>query len=204
MLTSPLFVVVLSATFLREELSLQKIIAILIGFVGGIILIGPSSLIESNVTLSGLNTLLKGTLFIIAAAISLALSVVLTRPLARELDSKSITFWSMCMGEIFFLIFSLFENKPVGSGPVTTQAIMALIYLSLVCSVLAFILWNQAIIKSSPQEIASTMHVKTPVAIIIGHLLAGEALTVTIIAGCLCISFAIWFSQTTFKRWSAT
>jgi drug/metabolite transporter (DMT)-like permease len=87
------------------------------------------------------------------------------------------------------------KKQPLVTGASTSQAVLALIFLALFCSVFAFLIWNRALTISSPQEIASTMHVKTPVAVLLGIAVAGEPMTFSIIAGSIMISFAVWLSQ---------
>jgi drug/metabolite transporter (DMT)-like permease len=195
MLTSPLFVLMFTAGFLRETLSQQKLFAIGLGIVGGVILVSPSTFAGSSWSLTTLPRLMGGFVLTLGASLSLALSVVATRSAARDLDSRSLTFWSMCVGEALLIPLAFFEKQPLVTGASTSQAVLALIFLALFCSVFAFLIWNRALTISSPQEIASTMHVKTPVAVLLGIAVAGEPMTFSIIAGSIMISFAVWLSQ---------
>ncbi len=195
MLTSPLFVLMFSAGFLREPLSQQKLFAIGLGIIGGVVLVSPSTFAGSSWTMTTLPRLMGGFLLTLAASLSLAISVVATRSVSRDLDSRSLTFWSMCVGEALLIPLAFFEKQPMPAGASLSQAVLALIFLALFCSVFAFLIWNRALAISSPQEIASTMHVKTPVAVLLGIAVAGEPMTFSIIAGSILISFAVGLSQ---------
>lgn len=195
MLTSPLFVLMFSAGFLREPLSQQKLFAIGLGILGGVILVSPSTLAGSSWSLTTLPQLMTGFLLTLGASLCLAFSVIATRAASRELDARSLTFWSMCAGEALLLPLAFFEKQPAATGASFSQGVLALLFLALFCSVFAFLIWNRALAISSPQEIASTMHVKTPVAVLLGIAIAGEPMTFSIITGSILISFAVWLSQ---------
>ncbi len=196
MLTSPLFVLVFATGFLGEQLPPTKLVAIGLGIVGGIILVSPGNVTTAMWSVSTLPNLLKGFLLTIGASLSLAVSVVVTRSASKDLDSRSLTFWSMCVGEAMLLPLALLEKhrSPVGAASMSA-AVIALIFLAIFCSVFAFLIWNRALAITTPQEIASTMHIKTPVAVLLGIALAGEPLTVAIVFGTAMISFAVWLSQ---------
>lgn len=197
MLTSPLFVILISATVLGAPLSTRKLLAIGLGMAGGCLLISPanlSSIVWSSDTVS---QLIRGSLFTIGASLSLAVSVLATRSATGDLDSRSITFWSMCIGEAILIPFALFEHRPTVVAVEWPVAWSALFFLAIVCSVFAFLIWNRAIATTSPQNLASTMHIKTPIAVVLGTLILGEPLTPTIVIGTLIVSFALWLSQST-------
>lgn len=195
MLSAPLFVLVFTAGFLGEALPPRKLFAIGIGIVGGTILVSPGTFAVGNWSAVAVPQLLKGFLLTLAASLSLAVSVIITRSVTKDIDSRSLTFWSMCMGEAILLPFAFAENHTAVGRPDLGMGIAALVFLALFCSVFAFLIWNRALAVASPQEIASTMHIKTPVAVLLGIAVAGEPLTTSIAAGTILVSFAVWLSQ---------
>lgn len=195
MLTSPLFVLLLSTGFLQESLSTQKVIAIVTGIIGGIILVNPANLPQSTWIVGAIPQLLKGVLLTLGASLSLAISVLATRSASREMDSTSVTFWSMGVGVIVLLPLTLFERPRAYPPEEMLHAALALGFLALFCSVIAFLMWNRAIKMTTPQNIASTMHIKTPVAVVLGAMVASETLSLPMITGTILISFAVWLSQ---------
>lgn len=72
---------------------------------------------------------------------------------------------------------------------------VSLFFLAFVCSAFCFYIWNHALSKASPQEIASSMHIKTPTAVLIGVFIANEELTPTVVVGTLLVMFGVWLSQ---------
>lgn len=189
MLTSPLILIALGLVFLKEKASWQKTLALLLGIAGGLLLLSPS--------LSGnLSTLLLGAALTLAAAVVLALSVIFTKKLSPFLDAGSITYWSMLIGLVFLVPFAFFERQPISvSHESLVTGILSLVYLGLICSVGCFLIWNRAIRIASPKDIASTMHVKTPIAILLGTLVAGEPISTQILLGTSLVTVGVWLSQ---------
>lgn len=199
MLTSPLIVLVLGRTVLGEKLSPYKWASLGLGIIGGSILLFSRNGAE-NFSLN--SDFLVGSLLTLASASSLALSVIVTRKNSSKFSSVSITFWSMAIGFIELslaaFIFEkntmpyLFENSNIMSW-------LALVFLALVCSAFCFFIWNAALAKTSPQEIASSMHIKTPTAVIIGLFIANETLGFQGFVGTTLVMAGVWLSQRNFK-----
>ena len=198
MLSSPLFVLLLTASFMQEVLSTQKMVAIVLGIIGGIVLVNPANLPGTTWVVGSIPHLMKGILLTLGASLSLAVSVLATRSASKHLDSTSITFWSMGVGVILLLPLTLVEHPRTYTAEQMNSALFALVFLALVCSVFAFLMWNRAIKMTNPQNIASTMHIKTPVAVVLGAMVASESLSAAIAIGTVLISFAVWLSN--YKR----
>lgn len=193
MLLSPLIVVAMSARIFREALNRNKIIALGLGVLGGLILLGSrQGFMETK------DSLYMGIALTFAAAICLGLSVIFTKKLGGRVDSGSLTFWSTAIGfvELCILAF-VFEEQSFSNAlnAANTTSWLAIIFLGIVCSALCFFLWNWAITSSSAKDIASTMHIKTPTAVLLGALVAGEQITFSIILGSLMVSAGVWLSR---------
>jgi len=195
MLTSPLFVVVFGHLFLKDTFTQTKAIALVIGIFGGVFLLNSKGSI-------GGSSIVSGSLLTLGASISLALSVIATRKLAGRLDSASLTFWSMGLGfvQLSLAAFAFEENSLARIFKTSTASSWtALFFLSFICSAFCFFIWNFALAKASPREIASTMHIKTPTAVLIGAAVAGETIGHDLIVGTLIVMAGVWLSQ---QRWS--
>ena len=194
MLTSPLAVLVLGRIILSEKLSTLKYIALSFGIVGGAILISTTS----GLTLDFNSDFAFGTFLTLASSLSLAVSIIATRKFSKNISSASLTFWSMAIGffELTIAAF-IFEENVLASINQNSNLIawLSMLFLALVCSAFCFFVWNHALSKASPQEIASSMHIKTPTAVLLGVFIANEQLTTPVIAGAVLVMFGVWLSQ---------
>jgi drug/metabolite transporter (DMT)-like permease len=194
MLTAPLFVVLLGAIVLREALSYRKLIAIFLGILGGLILLNSDDAKEFK--FDSAHTI--GLILTILSSLSLSLSVILTRQLSSKLDATMITFWSMAIGffELAIAAFIFEENSLANIFKTSTvNSWISLIFLAAICSAVCFYIWNLALSKGTVREIASTMHIKTPVAIFAGTLLAGEPMTWPVLIGTSVVLLGVVLSQ---------
>ena len=201
MLTAPLLVLLLGKTVLKETLSLQKWIALGLGVIGGAILLVSSTGI-GDLNLS--SDLVVGSGFTFLSAASLAASVIATRKISNDFSSTTLTFWSMAIGFLQLTVAAfIFEENILASIGQNASLLswMSLVFLALVCSAFCFFIWNYSLSKTSPQEIASSMHIKTPTAVLIGVFIANEALTSEIIFGTLLVMGGVWLSQQQVWRW---
>lgn len=194
MLLSPLFVLVLGKIFLNEKLNSYKWIAIALGIAGGITLLWSSGTLSFNLS----SKLITGSALTLVSALSLACSIIATKKISSKLSTSNITFWSMAIGFLQLAIAAfIFEEHSLANiiNTSTASSWIALFFLSLVCSAFCFFIWNLALSETSPREIASTMHIKTPVAVLIGVFLAGEYLTPPVFIGTGFVMFGVWLSQ---------
>jgi len=191
MLTSPLFVLAFNAMLFRGNLSLNKVVALLLGLGGGLILLFGQDQSAGN------DNVLFGAALTFLASMSLALSVLATRAVSQHVDAGNLTFWSMFVGLLLLLPFAAQESMTTEFVNPSTAAIASLIYLGVVCSAVCFWLWNSAIAKSSPAELATTMHLKTPTAVLLGALIASESISFVMIVGILVVAAGVFFSQWT-------
>lgn len=195
MLISPLAVLLLSRVVLQERLSKLKYVALTFGVLGGGVLLSSTS---HGVSIDFNSDLAWGTFLTLASAVSLAISAIATRKYSKDISSASITFWTMAIG---FLELSLaafiFEENVLATINTNSNILswVSLFFLAFVCSAFCFYIWNHALSKASPQEIASSMHIKTPTAVLIGVFIANEELTATVIIGTALVMFGVWLSQ---------
>lgn len=195
MLISPLAVLGLSRTVLKEKLSPLKYIALTFGLFGGGILLFSTN---NRLSVDFNSDFFVGTLLTLVSAVSLAISAIVTRKYSKEISSASITFWTMAIGFVELTLAAFFFEENVLATINTNSNMLSwvsLFFLAFVCSSFSFYIWNYALSKASPQEIASSMHIKTPTAVLIGVFIAGEELTSRVIIGTALVMFGVWLSQ---------
>lgn len=195
MLISPLAVLLLSRIVLKERLSKLKYVALSFGVIGGGILLSSTS---KGISISLNSDLFLGSILTLAAAASLAISAIATRKYSKDISSASITFWTMAIGFVELTLAAfIFEENVLATIATNSNMLswVSLFFLAFVCSAFCFYIWNHALSKASPQEIASSMHIKTPTAVLLGVFIANEELTRTVLIGTALVMFGVWLSQ---------
>lgn len=196
MLTSPLFVIAFGHFILKETISARKLAALVLGLTGGFVLL---NIIGTSFSMSDTNFLI-GAGLTFGASISLALSVVATRKTSLKMDAANLTFWSISIGLLVLVPLAIYESVSTGFNTPSFQSLLSLTYLAVICSALCFFIWNRAIARSTPKELATTMHIKTPTAVLLGVAVAGESLSLQLIIGTLIVALGVYLSQSDKKK----
>lgn len=172
---------VLTTAFARlmlpsERLETVGIVGLLLGFLGVIVLArpDPSNLLASDVL---------ATLLIFVATVSFALGSVLTRRADATLSIESLEAWSMLGGAVLMHAASVALGESLQAITITTEAILALGYLSVFASAIGFLIYFSLLERLGPIEINLVSYTAPPVAAVAGFLALGERVTLTTIAG---------------------
>lgn len=185
----PLLVLPLSHFILKSnEMAPQKVIGFIIGFIGIIVLIGPTQLITST----GANLEPVARIACISAALCYGLGAINTR-LCPPVSIMVYSTGGLVVGTLFLLpIALLIEGVP--QWPETT-ALIATIYLGLFPTALATILLV-GIINSAGPAFMSMVNYQVPLwAIAFGIIFLGEKVPTSFIAALGLIMLGLAVSQ---------
>lgn len=182
--SSTLLVAPLSAVFLSERIGTRKVSALVLGMVGVYLITGRS------VNGGGGGTWL-GNLLISASAVSTAFYIVLTKKALSQkgLDGlplmTAVFVWSLPV----YLVMAL----PALRNGLRTgrEAWLAIIYLSIFCSALAFMLWAAAIKRIGALTSAVVLLSELVFGVLIAHMLLDEVISTPATAGCILIGLGI-------------
>lgn len=161
-------ILVSSLIFRQEKLTVKKIIACILGFVG-IITVNLSGLIGEGSFAFTMNFLGDG--FVILSAVSLGVSSTLIKLFSKEEDPVTISGYQFIMGGAVMIIIAFSLNGKVNlSNPV---GVGILIYLSFLSAV-AYSLWG-ILLKYNPVSKVSIFSFTTPIfGVILSELMLTE------------------------------
>ena len=155
--TAPIFAAVLSVVFLGERFRLYRWIAIVIGFLGMLIILRP-----------GFVALELGALLAAGAAVLWAVAMILIKLLSRTESSVAIVAW---MG-IFLCAFSIGPALWVWQTP-TLSNLIWLVFIGL-CGSIAQVTLSQSFKETEPTAVLPLDFLKLIWATILGAWLFGE------------------------------
>lgn len=162
--TMPLFAVVAARLILREPITRQKAIGLVLGMTAILLLLGD------DVALLGRSPL--GALAVLAAAASWGLGTIVQK---RHWDTHVLTLagWQLLIGGIPLLALALaFDADPFEQ--VTLYGWTAVLYVILVANMLGFWAWF-SILKMAPMSVASIAVLPVPlVSVLSSMLVLGE------------------------------
>jgi drug/metabolite transporter (DMT)-like permease len=172
MATIPLFVVVLNTFTLRERTTARQWAGIALSFAGiaALVLLGGGGS-------GGVGGSLAGNLLVLAAALSAGVYSILARHLLVSRPALFVTTFQNLFGALFMLPLALVEAALVGVRHPTHGAVGGLLFLTVVCSITAYLLLNYAFRFIPVSRVAVFINLTPIVAVASAFVLLGERFT---------------------------
>jgi drug/metabolite transporter (DMT)-like permease len=180
----PLFVVLLRRTF-GERVALGTYAGIALGFVGVAVLVVPHG-ISGTVDMVVM-------LMLLGASLSWAIGTFFSKRVSLPPDPLASTGVQMLVGGGSLLLVGLVlgESSQVQLNTFSTASVVALGYLILFGSVLAYTAYTWLLQNTSVSRVSTYAYVNPLVAIVLGSLLLNEPIDVFIVLGAAMIVAAV-------------
>jgi drug/metabolite transporter (DMT)-like permease len=197
MATIPVFIAIADILLLRtQRLTLRLAIALLVGISGvGILVSHSSSFGQGPIDAAG-------ALALLVAAMSFSLAAVLTRKLTLPESKVMSSGAQMLAGGILLTLAAavLGEFKGFHVSAVSVGAWLALVYLIVAGSIIAFTAYVWLIHHESPTKVGTYAYVNPVVAVLLGYFLGGEPLGARTIMGTFLVLISVIVITTTSKE----
>jgi drug/metabolite transporter (DMT)-like permease len=185
----PVVTAFLSQFMGKEHLSLIKFGALLLGFLGvGIIVL------EQQTQLTQGSDFLFGSLCLVGNAFAFAIYSNLGKRWMQDISPLIMTSGTMISGAIGLLLLSLTDPIHNRWGDIIRLNAMqwvALLFLSLGCSVIAYFVYNFALTKISASRAAVYIYFEPVVAVVLGVTLLSERLSWQTLCGVVVIGVSV-------------
>lgn len=143
------------------------------------------------------NKALIGNMILIFAGIVWAFYNFITRSVANKYTPLTLSFYQMLFGTIFFIPLVLIEKGSIGH--LTMQSVTALLYLSVGCSVAAFLLYNLGLKRLPASTSISLMNLVPVFGIIFSFVFLQEKISVSQIVGGIIVIAGVILSTNTYN-----
>lgn len=158
--------------------NVKKVLGIILAIIGVAVL--------TQINVDGNSKSMLGNIILIGAGIVWAFYNFITRDLTNKYSAMTLTYYQMLAGFIFFLPFVIIEGKTWRMPTITSAS--ALIYLSVGCSIVAFLLYNLGLRKLSASISVSLMNLVPVLGLIFSILILHESVsTIQILGGVIVI-----------------
>ncbi len=196
----PAFMTISEIVFLKtQKLTARLAAALAIGLAGVAILVSHSLNFGGAATNTAIDTL--GAMALIVASISWSIGSALTRKLSLPSSKVMSSGAQMLTGGIFLGIAaaSFGEFPKFHPANVSREAWLALAYLIVAGSIIAFTAYVWLIHHESPTKVGTYAYVNPVVAVVLGYFLGGEALGLRTVLGAALILVSVVVITTTPK-----
>lgn len=176
--TQPLLIALLAAVFGAERITIPAIIGLVVSFAGTLYLFSgdsPAGTAHASIIIGGL--------MIFASGFFWSIYVIFSRTLIQTYGSFKITAFSSILAAVPALAFTSSGTWETARN-LDRNGIFALLYLTLIGTLLTVSTWNFATARLQPTTVGASLYLIPVLAIASGALVLGESVTATtLIAG---------------------
>jgi drug/metabolite transporter (DMT)-like permease len=173
---TPAFVLVFAALLLKERITRLRLISLILATLGVVAVIDPRSA-ELN------PDLFLGNLSLIGAGITWALYSVLVRKTTQNLDVLPFSLIAFLGGLPITLPVGVWEIATLGIGEITLGVVGGILFLGVISTALAMVLWNTAFAFVDASLASLTFFAQPVVGTLLGWLFLGEQITPLFLLG---------------------
>jgi len=185
---TPAFVLILAWLLLKEKITARRLLALLLATSGVVAVIDPRS--------AQLNPdLFAGNLLLLGAALTWALYSVLVRKVTQALDVLPFSLIAFLGGLPVALPAGAWELKTIGIGEISLGVIGGVLFLGIISTALAMVLWNSAFILVDANLASLTFFAQPVVGTLLGWLFLGEKITTLFLVGGILIGAGLIISS---------
>ena len=177
---TPIIILVLSAIFLKERLNLLKVLGIILGFIGAILLIIYGNTIKAinapNVSL--------GNIMLLINAISFGTYLVMVKSLTKKYSTVTLMKWMFLLGVFYTFPFTINEFMEVSWNSLPFEAIWRMSFVVLGTTFLTYMLNVYALKTLSATTIGAFTYLQPIITIVYAVITGNDILDSVKILAC--------------------
>lgn len=183
--TTPLFTILLAHFFVVDDrLTLPKVIGVLVGFAGLLLLIAPS-------LVSGVQATTLGLLAVTAASACYGVALVYARNHLRGLPPLVAPATQMLLASLYILPLSLWIERPFTLPFPSWPALGSLLALGVFGTFTAFVLYYRLLERADASYVSMVTYIIPVFGVLLGVLVLHEQLTWHVYAGFVLILLGV-------------
>ena len=184
--TTPLFTILVAGFFLADEqFSILRILGVIVGFSGVILMIGPEAL-------GGLGANFWAQLCALGAALSYGFASVFGRRFRElQVDPVMVATGQVTMSSLILWPIALWIDGPIDLGNISFNAVLSMFGLAVLCTSFAYILYFRVLERAGATNISLVTFLVPISAIILGVLMLGETIFIKEVIGMALIGLGL-------------
>ena len=188
---SPIFVVILSFFIFKNKINFIKILGIILGFIGAMILILTA---DSNSSI-GRNIPLGNFLFIVNS-ISYAYYLIIVKPMAEKYDLITLFKWLFLIGLIFNFPLGInqFLDVDWASLPLW-EAVLPMVFVVVGTTCMTYFLNGYALSKITSTEVAVFMYLQPIIGILFAIFTKSDTITLIMFVASVIIFTGVYLTS---------
>ncbi len=185
---TPAFVLIFAWLLLKEKITMRRFLALVLATLGVVAVIDPrSAQLDPELFL--------GNVSLIGAAVTWALYSVLVRKVTQNLEVIPFSLIAFLGGLPVSIPAGAWEWKTVGVGEISLGIVGGVLFLGIISTALAMVLWNNAFALVDANLASLTFFAQPVVGTVLGWLFLGEQITPLFLLGGLLIGLGLIVSS---------
>jgi drug/metabolite transporter (DMT)-like permease len=186
--TTPIFMAVLARVVLGERLSWPRAAGIALAAFGVLLVVSK----DDPVTVLAGRFGAPGDVLILLSAPNWAVFSVLSRGALRKHPATRMMFYVMTIGWLFTSVL-LFTGPGLSEiGRITSRGWVALVFLGIACSGLAYIAWYDALQHLPASQVGALLYLEPLVAMTVAAVVLSEPILLSTVVGGAVILVGVW------------
>ena len=186
--TTPVFMAALGWVLLKERLGWTKSLGILLAFLGVMVVVSRGDLSSISIGKFGA----PGDVLVLISAVNWAVFSALSRRGLKSHPASLMMFYIMLLGWAFTTLLFLTTSGMSKFPLVTSNGWMAVGFLGIFCSGLAYIAWYDALQALSTVQTGVFLYIEPLFAVVVAFFILGEPITLASLIGGVVILFGVW------------
>jgi drug/metabolite transporter (DMT)-like permease len=187
----PIWSAVLAAIVLRERFTAWKIVGLVGGFAGALLVVTRG---DFSASVFG-SPSTKGDLLILLSTINWAIYTVIGHNTIRRLGPRRATSGAMLFGALMLTPFFVAQRGWRELPQLTPSGWSALLFLAIGCSALGYLFWYGALERVEASRVAALLYAEPLVTFLAAALLLGERVSGVVIAGGILVIVSVVIAQ---------
>jgi drug/metabolite transporter (DMT)-like permease len=193
---TPIWSAVLAAIFLGEGFGRRKILGLLLGLLGALIVITRGEISRGVLTLPST----RGDLMVLASTWTWAIYTILGRDTLKRLGSARATAAAMFAGWAIMIPFFVAAAGWREYRDLSSSSMIAILFLGIGCSGLGYWLWYAALERIDASQVAAFLYLEPLVTLLAAVALLGESVALSAIVGGVLVLVGVLTVQTAKAR----
>lgn len=176
---NPITTIVFAAMFLKEKLTLQKIMGILLSVAGVVIILGGG--------VGNQEGMLSGICYSLVSVLLWSGVSVAMRRLTQKYEPIFVTKTGAGIASLCYLPICIIEVISGEELSPNISSVAALLYIGIICTGVAYFLWNKCLSMAEAGTCSSFYPIQPMVSALFGFFFLGEVISTSFVAGAICI-----------------
>ncbi len=170
----PAITMLIESLLLRTRIAPLRFVGVAVTFVG-------VYLVVQQTTGAGSSGHLLGDLLLLLTGVLWALYNFVTRDIVQRYSMLTVIFWQTIIGALGFIPLALLESQ--SWQPISTSSLLSVAYMSVFCSIMAFLLYARGLKTLDPGSAVSLMNLVPVFGLVLAAIGLGEAINLAQVGG---------------------